>query len=152
MGNTSKIFRLNAFITYWEGVNILNFRTPILQMIKNFCWLYHLDYYIDEETQLFDTSEMSVSVKTDLIYLRSTDQTCINSKEFRKVLLGIFEHSDLHSQGVEVSHQMLKYLPKYPFPSEFYRPLKYPYVEHYKDGRKKLYIAEEALGNLPLDN
>jgi len=148
----NKIFRLNAFITFWEGVNINNYRTPIHQIIKNLSWLYHLDYYIDEDTQLFDTSEMTVSVTTDFVYLRSTDQTRITSKMFRKVLIDIFDHSNLQTEGVDVSYQLLKHLSRYPFPSYFLRPLKYPYMELHKDGQSNLYISEEVLKHLIPDD
>jgi hypothetical protein len=43
-------------------------------------------------------------------------------------------------EGVEVFPQLYKALTEYPFPSDFYRPSRYPYIEYYTGNQRILYM------------
>jgi len=52
---------------------------------------------------------------------------------------------------VDIFFQLQKILKEYPFPSEFVRPLNYPYSDVYEGGQKRLYIDPQALEGLDLN-
>ncbi|MDP3679737.1 MAG: hypothetical protein Q8R22_02750 [Flavobacterium sp.] len=147
MVNTKK-FRLNVIVSYDADININNYRNPILSIIKNFAWLYRLDYKIDENSQVFGDTESEFHSTVDLVYLRSTELTSMDLKKFQKLILDVFGHLNPLLGGVEVFYQLQKALREYPFPSEYIRPLNYPYLEFYKDGQSEIKIPSDDLQRL----
>ena len=139
-----KTYRLNIVITYPKNFNSLNFRTPLTTLLTHIAWLYRLDYSVDHNTDLFNDVESDFYGETDIVYFRSTSYTTIKSKELRNVLNILFNNFNTLG-GVEVFYQLQKVLPKYPFPSTFYRPLNYPYIEHHKGHQTSLLVYADGL-------
>lgn len=150
MAKTKK-FRLNVIVSYDANINIINYRNPILSIIKNFAWLYRLDYNIDENSQVFGDTESEFHSTVDLIYFRSTDLTSIDLKKFQKLISDVFGHLNPLLGGIEVFYQLQKALREYPFPNEYIRPLNYPYLEFHKDGQNEIKIPVDDLKKLMPD-
>lgn len=142
MIKSKKKFKLNVIVSYSKNVNSNNYRNPILTILKNFAWLYKLDYNIDVNTQAFGDIESDFYSENDLIYFRSTDQTQIDLKKFQKIISEVFVYNPFLG-GVEVGYQLQKALREYPFPKDFYRPLNYPYIEVHKGNQSELIIFED---------
>lgn len=139
-----KYFRINVLVSYFEGVNINQYRQPILSILTNLAWLYRLEYAISTSHDFGLTSG-----DADLIYFRSTKETRISKKELDSLIYNVFRDvpSFLH-EGVEVGRQLYKVLPQYPFPDEYCKPLNYPYTEVHNGKEVTLCVAAEALQNL----
>lgn len=137
-----KKFKLNVIVSYAKTVNVNNYRNPILTILKNFAWLYKLDYSIDVKSEVFENIEASHYQNPDLIYFRSTDQTQIDLKKFQKIISDVFVYNPFF-EGVEVLYQLQKALKEYPFPKDFYRPLNYPYIEMYKGSQSEIIILDD---------
>lgn len=149
--STKRKFVLNLLVTYHENINPINYREPIHCILRHLAWLHSLDYVIDAHTTVFDNVPPKTTTEIDIIYIRSSKDTHINLKEFQKLIENIFFNSKLNFlSGVNVSYQIQAARKLYPFPSEFYRPLNYPFVEHYKGAQKTLYMYKEAL-SFPLN-
>ena len=136
-----KAFRINVVISYLDGVNVNQYRQPILNILTNFAWLYGLEYAIltDHDFRLEDGT-------ADLIYFRSTERTRISKKDLARIISDVFRNGlSLFSEGVDVGRQMYKVLPQYPFPKQYCRPLNYPYVELHNGNKSTLCILGEAL-------
>ena len=147
MKNVKK-FRLNVVVSYHKSVNVNNYRNPIHSIIKNFAWLYRLDYKIDVDSQVFGDIESDFHLTVDLIYLRSSSETPIEAKAFRKLILDVFSHLNPFLGGVEVFYQLQKHLKEYPFPKNYIRPLNYPYLEIHKDGQSEIKLPVADLKEL----
>lgn len=146
---TIKKFRLNVVISYRTDVNLNNFRPPIQSLIKHLAWLYRLEYSIQDDYKGFDVSDLEFCQTTDMIFLRSTEHTETPARYLRKLLLDIFyPYRNWLLSPVEVFYQTQVGMKGHPFPSEYIRPINYPYLEVHKDGHKQIYIPEEALRNL----
>lgn len=152
MKKTKKKFQLNVFVSYAKGININNFQNPIHSILKNLAWLYRLDYSIDDDTRLFDDEigDNPLYSSTDLIYFRSIDDSEIDLKGFQKIINDIFSYTNPFISGVEVSYQMQKVLKEYPFPNSYIRPLNYPYLEVFENGKGNIMIPEIELMQLNL--
>ena len=138
-----KKFRLNLAVVYMA--NPANFQSPIQSIITKLAWLYRLDYAIADGQKIFP--ELPSNNPCDLIYLRSTEQTSISAKAFKKMVDDMFAQAALFG-CVDVFFQLQKSLKGYPFPNDFVRPLNYPYSEVYEDGQKRLYIDSLVLEGL----
>lgn len=144
MKKIKKKFRLNVLVSYMKGVNINNYQNPIHSILKNLGWLYRLDYSIDANTRLFDDAlrENTYYSSTDLIYFRSKDDSEIDLKRFQKIINEVFSYSNSVLSGVEVGYQVQRVLKDYPFPDNFIRPLNYPYLEVFENGKGDIMIPE----------
>lgn len=138
-----KPYRINVVALYYEGTNVNQFRQPVFNLLTGFAWLYHLEYAISVKHD-FNLP----SGEADLIYFRSTDQTKISKKDLNALISDVFRNGFLIFRGVEVFCQMYKFLPQYPFPSVYDKPLNYPYVECHNGNESKLYIYKEALDKI----
>lgn len=143
----SKSFRINVVVSYLERVNTNQFRAPIIGILTNLAWLYHLEYAISINHNFdYDKGE------ADLVYFRSTKNTKIHKKELNKIIANVFHNGlSFFDEGVEVFCQMYKFLPQYSFPSLYYRPLTYPYVELHNGSEITLCIPERDFQKLLKD-
>lgn len=146
--STRKEFTLNVIVVYYESKNPNNYRDPIHNIFKFLAWLHGIDYALESSTRIFDKTESTINGITDIIYLRSGKHTLLSLREFQKVLDGVFSKSIATLfNGIDIFYQNQVATKLYPFPSEFYRPLNYPYVELHKKGlQKELLVHKEALG------
>ncbi len=140
-----KYFRINVLVSYFGGVNINQYRQPILCILTNLAWLYRLEYAISTSHNFgLDDGD------ADLIYFRSTKETRISKKELDEVISNVFRNGlSFLYEGVEVGRQLYKVLPQYPFPDEYCKPLNYPYTEVHNGKEVTLCVAAESLQNLP---
>lgn len=145
MKKPNKKFRLNITISYMKGVNINNYQNPIQSIITNLAWLYRLEYSIDSGTNIFGNIENEMYQQPDIIYIRSTDETNISLKEFQNLIKTIFLYN---GSGVEVNYQVQKYLTQYPFPTSYIKPLNYPYLEVFENGKGEIKIPTDELAKL----
>lgn len=136
-----KIYRINFLILYYSKDKVIPFRRPILNIMENLACLYHFEYAISENI-LNDIEDVS-----DLIYFRSTRETTISKKDIDQLVYNIFK-SATFSHGVDVGRQLYNALPEYPFPSVYYKPLNYPYMEIHTEHGATLYIHEEVLHDI----
>lgn len=148
---SKKIWRVNLSISYLtEIADPQTYGMPIHSILEHLAWLYKLDYAKEVEYQL-DFGEDTHSAKQlenyefDIFHFRSTEKTKISSKDFRQLIGNVFYSSRLFSEGVEVDLIMQKHLSQYPFPDEFYRPLKFPFVEYHKGSQISLKMQSAAL-------
>lgn len=146
-----KKWRVNVFISYMhETANPNTYGLAIHSILEHLAWLYELDYAIDCDYQ-FDSDEepheeeLNKKVVIDIFYFRTTEYTRISAKEFRQLIGHVFDRSRLFSEGVEVGTIFQKLLGRYPFPDEFYRPLRFPMVEHHKGSQISLKLQSAAL-------
>ena len=146
-----KNWQLNVVVVYfnkkYEKVNRLN----VLDILTSLASFYKLDCATSVEHQFSyepDLIEQNNHTSTnDLVYFRSNEHTRLVRKEFRSIFDNMFRivPSQLF-EGVEIWTQPYKFLNDFPFPSEFYRHLGYPFVEHHKGSQKKLLVyADEIL-------
>lgn len=151
MKKIKRKFKLNVFISYPKDVNKNNYQNPIQSILKNFAWLYRLDYSIDSNTKLFSNEIESNSyyAEPDIIYFRSTDESEIELKAFQKLIKEVFKYNPKLC-GVEVGYQLQSSLKKYPFPDSYIRPLNYPYLEVFENGKGNIMIPEIELMQLDL--
>lgn len=137
-------WRINLIVSYNDSkITEIN-RLSVLEFLKNLSSIYKLDYAISENHEFkFDKeSENQLNeMETDIFYFRSNANTRINIKELRTTINSLFPYTFApYYDGVEFFTQLTKALKEYPFPKEFYRPLKYPYVEFYNGSEIKLMI------------
>ena len=137
-------FRVNTVITYSGHLNVNNFQIPMHSIFQQLAWLHRLEYAIVDGHHVFDIAEPT-NDSSEIIYLRSTGLTRISAKDLKRSILNMFKDSIPASEGIDVFFQMHKYLPKFPFPSDYTTPLNYPYVEINKGGQKSLFIYKEVL-------
>lgn len=142
-----KNYRINIIVSYYEGVNVNQYRQPIISILTNFAWLYRLEYAISTSHNFgLDDGD------ADLIYFRSTKDTKVSKKEFDSIILNVFRNGlSMWQEGVDVGRQFYKVLPQYPFPDEYCKPLNYPYMEVHNGKEVTLCICAESLQNLPTD-
>ena len=147
----SKIWRQNISIIYFEGTNPDSYRDFILGLLKNLATLYRLDYAITLDypfaAEVDSFGKNDHKDKSDLAYYRSNEHSQVSKKEFRSIVDCMFcKAPSWFSEGVEIWPQLYKFLKDFPFPTEFYRPLNYPWVEHHVGSQKKLLIyADEVM-------
>lgn len=141
-----KSYRINIVVSYFRGVNINQYRQPIISILTNFAWLYRLEYAISISHNFgLDNSD------ADLIYFRSNEDTKVSKKEFDSIISNVFCNGRLiWQEDVDVFRQLYKALPQYPFPDEYYKPLNYPYTEVHNGKEVTLCICEGFLQNLPI--
>lgn len=142
-----KTFRINVVISYFDRVNPNMYRRPILGILTNLAWLYRLEYSISTNHD-FNLEKG----EADLFYFRSTTDTRIPKKEFKKLLTSLFLYGPCIFEGVDVFCQMYKTLPDFPFPSVYYKPLNYPYMEVHNGNKRSLSIWDEARKDLSDDD
>ncbi|MDQ1164608.1 hypothetical protein [Flavobacterium sp. SORGH_AS_0622] len=149
MKKKMKKFRLNVIISYPKDVNIYSYRNPIHDILTNFAWLYNLEYSIDPSTKLFThlIEADSYYADPDIIYFRSTGESAIELKAFQKLIKDVFTYNPKMG-GVEVGYQLQKVLKNYPFPLSYIKPLNYPYLEVFENGRGNIMIPEAELHQL----
>ena len=143
----NKFYRINVVALYHKGTNVNQYRQPIINLLAEFAWLYRLEYAIS-----INHDFAMQDGEADLIYLRSTVQTQISKKDFNVLISSVFQHGHLFVRGVEVFCQMYKFLPQYQFPSVYYKPLNYPYMEVHNENESNLYICKEALDKIEEDD
>ncbi|MBC7399814.1 MAG: hypothetical protein H7289_07690 [Mucilaginibacter sp.] len=144
----NKKFRVNVVVMYFKNTNINNFQPPIFSLLKTLAWLHNLDYAIEPNSPAFYVSHLELYGQSDLIYFRSTSDTQIDAKAFRKIISDIFYRSRAGMlQGAQVFYQLQKTLPQYPFPKDYIRPLNYPYLEVHKDGQTSVCTSFQEIPN-----
>ncbi len=153
--NKKKNWQINVLV-YYHDLDIANsYRFNILELLKQLASVYRLDYSISVDHQFaydFDLEEQFVGKDiVDLVYFRSNENSRIEKKDFRATIDCIFRKvPSILFEGVDVGTQLYKVLKDYPFPTDFYRPLNYPWVEHYEDSQKTTLVyldaVEKALG------
>lgn len=124
--------------------NANNFQIPIQNLVSQMAWLYRFDYAVVNGHQIFNEAPNEAC---DLIYFRSTELTRISSKKFQQLVTEMFVEASLYG-CIDVFFQFQKNLKQYPFPSDYIRPLNYPYSDVYKNGNKILHIDSKALPEL----
>jgi hypothetical protein len=153
MKKTNRIrhWRLNILVIYYGQLNANCYRVDILALLRHLASIYKLDYAISEAHQFPSESGLTgqdddTSI-VDLAYFRSNENSRVDKKEFRSVIDCMFgKVPSPFFEGVEICTQLYKALAEYPFPSDFFRPLRYPYVEIHKDSQKTLCIyADEVM-------
>lgn len=151
MKKIKRKFKLNVFISYPKDVNKNNYQNPIQSILKNFAWLYRLDYSIDSNTKLFsdEIESNSYYAEPDIIYFRSTDESEIELKAFQKLIKEVFKYNPKLG-GIEVTYQLQSASKKYPFPDSYIRPLNYPYLEVFENDKGNIMIPEIELMQLDL--
>lgn len=124
-------------------------RNSVLEFLKSLSSIYKLDYAISEKYQFIYDKEFkneSHEIESDIFYFRSNRNTQISSKELRTTINSLFPYSfAAYYDGVEFFTQLTKVLKEYPFPKEFYRPLKYPYAEFYDGSEMKMMVSYEKV-------
>lgn len=138
-----KTWRINVILTYFgEDIAYLH-RYNLIELLKHLAAIYSLDYAIaieyeapiDEDWEDMEDLEDDVHI-FDLIYFRANKNTRIEKKEFRKIIDCMFDKvPSMFHDGAYVSAQLYSALNEFPFPSEFYRPLEYPFIEHHQDSQ-----------------
>lgn len=141
-----KKFRQNLVVVYMT--NPVNFQAPVQSIMRHLAWLYRLEYSIADGHEVFSEA---TDYPCDLIFLRATEHTSITSKAFQQLVTDMFAQGTLFG-CVDIFFQLQKVLKDYPFPSEYIRPLNYPYSDVYNGSTKKLYVDPQALQGLDLDN
>lgn len=144
-------FRLNVMASYHKSVDNKMTKHLIHSIFRNFACLYRIDYQIQENSQVFGDVESDLYASTDLIYFRSNQNTQIDLKTLQKLIDQVFAYNNILIDGIEVYYQYQKYLREFPFPLDFYRPLNYPFVEHYKDNQFSLETFVDPLQKEFLD-
>ena len=153
--NRMKNWQINILVDYYDLNKANSYRFNILELLKRLASIYRLDYSISVDHQFsceFDSDEQFVGKDiVDLVYFRSNENSRIEKKDFRDTIDCIFRKvPSMFYEGVDVGAQLYKALKDYPFPADFYRPLNYPYIEHYEGSQKTTLIyldaVEEALG------
>lgn len=140
---SKKIWRINVFVIYYQEQCVQLYRFNILEVLKNLASIYRLDYAIDVN---YHPSTDDSDSTDDLIYFRSNSSTRIEKKEFYSIINGMFKNvPSVFYEGVEVGTQLYKSLNDFPFPSEYYRPLNYPWVEYHQESQKKTMVSTDAV-------
>ncbi|MEZ5106814.1 MAG: hypothetical protein R2757_20080 [Draconibacterium sp.] len=147
--NRKKRWQLNVFVCYYGQENAKSYRFNILELLKHLASIYRLDYSITVDHQTSsDTDSSGQSDDTciyDLIYFRSNENSRLEKKYFRETIDCTFRKvPSAFFEGVDIWTQLYKDLKNFPFPTDFYRPLNYPWIEHHTDSQKKLLIYADA--------
>lgn len=146
---TERKWRINLIVSYYNQKFAEINRFKVLEFLKNLSSIYKLDYAISENHQFKRSKEfadMLSEIESDIFYFRSNVNTQINAKELRMTINSLFPYTlTPYYDGVEFFIHPTKGLKEYPFPKEFYRPLKHPYVEFHKGSEKKLMIPYEEV-------
>lgn len=151
ISSMKKKFRINFVISYAVEENMNSLRAVINSLFVRLSWLYQLEYAIKEDYQFATSGDFQSPNdlnKYDLIFLRSTEYSIIDRKSLHKVVLTVLDDKRLFPFGVELYWQPIRVYNHFRFPEEYDRPMKFPYIEHYKDGHKTVCIAAEALDGL----
>ncbi len=148
--NRIKRWQLNVFVDYYRQENVNSYRFNILELLKHLASIYKLDYAISVDHPFpFDDNLSNQLVNKDiidLIYFRSNKNTRIERKEFRKAIDSMFRKvPSIFYEGVDIGTQLYKVLKEFPFPTDFYRPLNYPWIEHHKDSQITLLIYADEV-------
>jgi hypothetical protein len=119
-----KSWRVNYTVTYSDKICALYHREKVLETLKNIAFFRgievktSLDFPFYNE-EFFEEHPNLRGILSDLVYFRSSHQTKISAKDFRKIVDHIFEEHCFLGLGrhpFEVGAQMQKVLPQYPFP------------------------------------
>jgi len=150
-------YRINLVIMYCNQISVNCFQPTLHELISFYAWIYKLDYAISSEHQFASdndyTAQSPGTMKADLVYFRSTQETKIELKDFRKIINGTFDkYLSWICDGIELFFQPLSVIAQYPFPDEFRRPLRYPYVEAHRDGESKVCIPRSFVEGLLEDD
>ncbi|MET2985177.1 hypothetical protein [Aureibaculum conchae] len=146
---TKRKWRINLVVSYQnQKIAEIN-RNSVSGFLKNLSSIYKLDYAISENHQFNYDKEFEIEhskTKCDIFYFRSNKNTRINVKELRTTINSLFPYTyGAYYDRVEFFTQMTKALKKFPFPKDYYRPLKYPYVEFYNGSEMKLMVPHEEM-------
>ncbi len=144
------LWRINVVVSYFDVSCVKPYRGILIKLLKDLASIYKLDYSVADDYQdLVSEEEESSEEKFiyDIIYFRSNKYTRIEKKEFQSVINCMFKSvPSVFFEGVEIDTQLYKFLKFYPFPTNFYRPLNYPWIEYYDGEQTKLLIhADEVL-------
>lgn len=146
---TKRKWRINLIVSYYnQKIAEIN-RNSVLEFLKNLSLIYNIDYAISKNHQFKYDKEFENEfreMESDIFYFRSNANTRINTKELRTTINSLFPYSLApYYDGVEFFTQLTKVLKEYPFPKEFYRPLKYPYVEFQNGSKIELMVPYEKV-------
>lgn len=145
MKKSKKIWRINVFVIYYREQYVNLYRFNLLEVFKNLASIYRLDYAFDIDYFGQSSNNESEAID-DLIYFKSNMNTRVEKKELHTIINCMFKNvPSAFWEGVEVGIQLYKSLKDFPFPSEFYRPLNYPWVEYYQGAQKKLMVSTDAV-------
>ncbi|PKP44875.1 MAG: hypothetical protein CVT95_10380 [Bacteroidetes bacterium HGW-Bacteroidetes-12] len=144
---TKRKWRINLVVSYNnQKIAEIN-RNNVSEFLKNLSSIYKLDYAISENHKFNYDKEFEIEhskTECDIFYFRSNKNTRIKAKELRTTINSLFPYTyGAYYDGVEFFTQMTKALKEYPLPKEFYRPLKYPYVEFHNGSEMKLMLPYE---------
>ncbi|MCT4646860.1 MAG: hypothetical protein N4A74_17860 [Carboxylicivirga sp.] len=150
MANKIKPWRLNVFVDYYDQQTANSYRFNTLELFKHLASIYKIDYSISIEHQFSidnDSSEKTENkIICDLIYFRSNKYSRIERKDLRAAIDNMFKTvPSPFIEGVDIDTQLYKMLKKFPFPTDFYRPLNYPWIEHHSNSKKKLLIYHDEV-------
>lgn len=140
-----KSFRLNVTVSYSKGVSLIAQRHLTHSVLKNFAWLYRLDFFIDEDTKVFGDIESVLYQTTDFVYFKSNEETKIDFKALKTIINQVFSYNDILLGGTEVFCQTQSVSREFPFPKDFYRALNYPYIEEHKGNQTSIKLSVEIL-------
>lgn len=159
MNKTKKLnhWRLNVVITQYNRNNLIFSRDHVIEFLKKLASIYLIDYSICLDykfpinNELLESSEKNTVI--DIVYFRSNNNSMIQLKAFRKITHALFDESSITNfDGVEVFTQIQKALVSFPFPNNFYRPLKYPYIEFHQGEEIELEVYPDALKMISNNN
>lgn len=148
--NRKKNWQINVVVDYYDLKKANSYRFNLLELLKQLASVYRLDYAISVDYQFsVDTdSDEQFSGKdiVDLVYFRSNENSRIEKKDFRATIDCIFRKvPSIFYEGVDVGTQLYKVLKDFPFPTDYYRPLNYPWVEHYEGSQMTTLVYLEAV-------
>ena len=148
----NKKFRINVVVVYSKGVEPIFYRSIILSFLENFAFMHYLDYVFEADSQTFPAESVSDSEILDLIFLRSSQKTRIERKQLQKAIELVLCHYNSFLEGVEVFCMLQKNLKDFPFPSEYYSTVQFPFVEGYKDGKKTVFVPRSVVHEIDDDS
>ena len=145
-----KNWQINVVIDYYDLEKANSYRFNILELLKQLASVYRLDYAISIDYQFSVDADLAEQFSgkdiVDIVYFRSNENSRIEKKDFRTTIDCIFRKvPSIFHEGVDVWTQQYKALKNFPFPTDYYRPLNYPWVEHYEDSQKTILVYSDAL-------
>ncbi|MEA5006908.1 MAG: hypothetical protein VB022_10900 [Rikenellaceae bacterium] len=119
-----KKWRVNYTVSYANKTCALCYRERVLETLSNIAFFRGIDVETSLDFPFFDEQDYEEqpnlkALITDLVYFRSSRQTKISARDFRKLIDHVFEEHGFLGLGrhnFEVLSQMQKALPQYPFP------------------------------------
>lgn len=149
---TPKRWRLNYVVTYANRQKADAYRCFVRDTLITAATLRRIDYAIEVEASLLDNIQGSLHIPLqglvcDIYRFRSSSQSLSSVKEFRALVDNLFRGYDVLLKGdcFDVRSQLQKHLKEDHFPTEFFRPLSYPYVEFHNGKKTSLCMPAASL-------